>query len=349
MTASDIHSIESLDTVSMELSSRCNLRCRMCSHHTNTRPVISMSLDQFKLIIDKLMKTRIRNLFLNMSEPFMNKSIFMMISYAKRNGFSVFISTNGQLLTPTHMQNIIKTGVEVLKFSIEGYTPEVYKRIRVGGDFENLVRNVYMMKELRDQSGSPLRIRISTIMMKENEDIVEFIKFWGPYCDEIECTTITNHIGLVDNKKISLSPAWKNRRSCPQIKPYREINILANGDMVICCIDFHGRCILGNLLTQEIDEIWNSPKITEIRQKAYSDETLDLDPCRECFIADYSNIFQGNIQHIVNVIHETVKNNMWDTLEHIKYIGNTGAACSRCGKPVHISFAGYCLSCIENK
>ncbi|MCP5103111.1 MAG: hypothetical protein GY950_07025 [bacterium] len=257
------------------------------------------------------------------------------------------MSTNGLLLSEDHIKNVIKTGVEVLKFSIEGCTPEVYRSIRVGGDFDRVFQNVVRMKEMRDRSGSPLRIRISTILMKENEDIVEFVKFWGPYCDEIEYTAVTNHIGLVDNSETALSPQWHQRKGCPQVKPYKEINVLCNGDMVLCCVDFHGRCVLGNLLEQEFEDIWYSEKMTEVRTKAYSDNLDDLDPCGQCNIADYSTVFWKNMRTEVSVVHDAVKNGMWDVLEQVRYIEGPGVPCAACGKPLKISFAGMCWQCLE--
>jgi radical SAM protein with 4Fe4S-binding SPASM domain len=320
----------------------------MCSHPTSGRKPEIMSIDQFKTILDKLKNTKIRQLFLNMGEPFMDKTIFRKIAYAKRKGFLIYISTNGLLLTEESMNNILKTGVDGIKFSIEGYTPEVFNTIRVGGSFDRLFRNVVRMKELRDRVGSRMPIRISTILLKENEDIVEFVKFWGPYCDEIEYTTVTNHIGLIDNRDISLSPQWKHRKSCSQIKPYTEINVLSNGDVVICCVDFHARCVLGNLVEQEFEDIWFSDKMTEIRRKAYSDDTEDLDPCRDCFISDYSGVKWKNMRTEVSLIHDVVKNKMWDMLANIKYIEH-GDPCAGCGNNMKISFAGFCLSCLKKR
>lgn len=340
--------MEYLNTVSMETASKCNLKCRMCSHPTNARETGVMSMDHFKVIIQKLLKTKIRRLFLNMGEPFMNRAIFRMIAYAKRNGFSVFISTNGLLLTEEYIINIIKTRVDGLKFSIEGTTPEVYEGIRVGGKFDRLYGNVVKMKEIRDKSGSSLPIRISTILMKGNEDIVEFVKFWGPYCDEIEYTGVTNHIGLVDNREVSLSGTWNHRKACPQVVPYKEVNVLYNGDMVICCVDFHGKCILGNLVDREFEDIWSSGRMTEIRTKAYAGDTPALDPCRECDIADYSGVFWKTMRAEVSIIHDAVKNRMSDFLKQVTYSGG-GTPCIGCGLPTKIGFAGICYQCLQKK
>ena len=349
MTELDVNSTKYLNTISMELSSHCNLKCIMCSHPTNKRQSYLMSFDNFKMIINKIQKTQINQLFLNMGEPFMNKLVFRMIAYAKRLNFQVYISTNGLLLNESYIKNILKTGVDALKFSIEGYSKEVYEKIRIGGSFNNLIKNVKLMKELRDRSGSKMSIRISTILMKDNEDIVKFVKFWGPYCDDIEYTGITDHIGLKNNNEITLNAKWKHRKTCPQIKPYNELNILSNGDMVICCVDFHGKCVLGNLLKQDLEEIWMSKRMVEIRKKAYSDRITELAPCNECYIADYSNIFQKEMRMAVSVIHEAVKNQIEDMLRQVEYFNGNGIQCESCSGFTKIAFAGLCFSCLQKK
>lgn len=309
-----------------------------------------MTFDRFKIIIDKLIqKTNIRRLSLNMGEPFMNKYIFRMISYAKRKGFFVYISTNGQLMTEDYIINTIKTRVDALKFSIEGYTPEMYKNIRIGGDFEKVFHNVVLMKQLRDRVKSSLYIWISTILMKGNENLLEFIKFWGPYCDEIEYTNPGDHIGLVDNSGISLSDKWHLRRSCPQIKPFRELDVLSNGDVVICCVDFHAKCVLGNLLEQDFDDIWQSEKMTDIREKAYTNRTNEIDTCKNCHMTNYSRVYWEGMRFEVSMIHDAVKRNQTETLQGIEWIGGAGANCPECGKNIKMSYGGVCMECLQNR
>lgn len=345
----NIDSPDCLTTLSIETASRCNLQCRMCSHPLSKRKPHIMSFEDFRIIIDKLSGTKIKRLSFNMGEPFMNKSIFRMISYAVRKGFFVYISTNGLLLTEDYINNVLKTGVNALKFSIEGYAPEVYKNIRIGGDFDRLFRNVVRMKELRDRNESKLYIWISTILMKGNENIVEFVKFWGPYCDEIEYAGLSDHIGIVDNKDISLAAEWHTRKSCPQVKPFQELNVLSSGDVVICCVDFLGQCVLGNLLEQDFEEIWLSEKMKDIRQKADSDNLGDIDPCRNCSMANYSSVFGENMRNEVSFLHEAIKNKNWNALNDIQWVDGTGTQCLSCGKPLKISFAGFCSPCLQKK
>ena len=104
-------SMEYLDTISIETASKCNLKCRMCSHPGNKRKLHFLGMDEFKKIINKFLKTKIRRLLFNMGEPLMNKNLFEMVKYSKEKGFFVYISTNGQMLNEEIIKKILSTGV----------------------------------------------------------------------------------------------------------------------------------------------------------------------------------------------------------------------------------------------
>ncbi|MCP4151640.1 MAG: radical SAM protein, partial [bacterium] len=348
MTDTDIHSPEGLSSVYIELASKCNLKCKMCSHPTNQRAPHFMSVEHFKGIIDKLLPTPIRRLLLNMGEPLMNKAIFEMVAYAKQHSFFVYISSNGQLMDEECINNILQSGVDAFKFSIEGCSREVYKKIRIGGSFDHLFRNVARLKELRDRSQSNLYIWISTILMKDNENIVDFIKFWGPYCDDIEVCSISDHIGLVEEvREFSMSGKWQQRKSCPQINPYKNISVLSNGDVVICCVDFHTLCKLGNIVEDDFNHIWGSAKMTAIRENANAGTLQNIDPCRNCNLSELSHVFRERLQTTVSFIQRLLKKKDWHALQSIQYVAGSGSTCSCCDDPLLISFDGLCFQCLK--
>ena len=60
--------------------------------------------------------------------------------------------------------------------------------------------------------------------------------------------------------------------------------MLCDGTVVPCCLDGEGRLALGNLLAQELDEIWDSPRAQAIREgfdRRRPSEAL----CRRCGFA----------------------------------------------------------------
>ena len=48
---------------------------------------------------------------------------------------------------------------------------------------------------------------------------------------------------------------------------YRNIFVYWNGDVVPCCYDHHGSEIMGNVMENTMDEIWNGERYQAFRKK----------------------------------------------------------------------------------
>ncbi|MCD5397809.1 SPASM domain-containing protein, partial [candidate division NPL-UPA2 bacterium] len=59
------------------------------------------------------------------------------------------------------------------------------------------------------------------------------------------------------------------------------------GEVSLCCLDYDGKEILGNLKNQTIKEIWQGPSLRKIRQKHLTGEFQKLGICRECSKTKY--------------------------------------------------------------
>ena len=82
------------------------------------------------------------------------------IQYAKARNLHVFFSTNGQLLTKEKCSQLLGTGLDAIRISIEGTDKESYESIRRGGSYEVLIRNLIQLKNMRDrQKKSSLKIQ----------------------------------------------------------------------------------------------------------------------------------------------------------------------------------------------
>lgn len=84
----------------IEISSLCNLSCKTCSRKQRTTEVGDMTLDTFKMSIDKLVDSEFSNfVFLaGFGESMINPHFFDMIRYAKRKGCRIMLPTNGTLI-----------------------------------------------------------------------------------------------------------------------------------------------------------------------------------------------------------------------------------------------------------
>jgi radical SAM protein with 4Fe4S-binding SPASM domain len=64
--------------------------------------------------------------------------------------------------------------------------------------------------------------------------------------------------------------------------PFRQMCILFNGDVIVCCHDWNRATIVGNVRTSSLKEIWNSEKMNEIRRLIVKKRYEQINSCKEC-------------------------------------------------------------------
>jgi len=130
----------------------------------------NMSIEKFKSLIDNF-KPR----YLNMGpggEPLLHPAFFEIVRYAKQKGIKVIVSTNGTMLANKEIaQNLVRSGLDVLKISIDAPDPEVYRQIRRQDCFDKILEGIkkicHYKKELK--SAYP-GLRLDIVIMKENHN-----------------------------------------------------------------------------------------------------------------------------------------------------------------------------------
>ena len=73
----------------------------------------------------------------------------------------------------------------------------------------------------------------------------------------------------------------KDYQSTNCLRPFTAINICSNGDVVLCCSDIFGDVKVGNILNENLEDIWFGSKMKEVRRELQiSRERLQL--CSKC-------------------------------------------------------------------
>jgi radical SAM protein with 4Fe4S-binding SPASM domain len=68
-----------------------------------------------------------------------------------------------------------------------------------------------------------------------------------------------------------LKPSFQPENKCDWI--YYSLSIHVNGDVVPCCRDPKGEMVMGNLLTQDLDDIWNGKRYVVFREQLHKDQS----------------------------------------------------------------------------
>src|SRR6202035_2928064 len=87
-------------------------------------------------------------------EPMLVKSLPRMIRYLKDRGTYVLFNTNGTLLNPKKYAEIVDTGLDELRVSLDAADRETYAQVRGKDFFNRIVRDVGKFIAYQKQMGA---------------------------------------------------------------------------------------------------------------------------------------------------------------------------------------------------
>ena len=130
----------------VEPTTGCNFRCTMCQVSSPDFKANNMSLNTFRNLIEQnkqLIKIKLQG----MGEPLVNKNIYEMIGFAKANGIATEIICNGSMLSIKNIENLLNKNLAKLTVSIDGASKEVFEKIRIKSNFNEVIQNVKNFKK----------------------------------------------------------------------------------------------------------------------------------------------------------------------------------------------------------
>src|SRR6201991_1299454 len=140
----------------LEVTNRCNLLCETCPRTFETlEPAADMSWDLFTSIVDQVPDVS-RVVLHGVGEPMMVKALPRMIRYLKDRGIYVLFNTNGTLLMPKKHQELIDTGLDELRVSLDAADAQSFLAVRGKNFFDRIVRNVRSLTEHQRSAGLKL-------------------------------------------------------------------------------------------------------------------------------------------------------------------------------------------------
>ncbi|MCK4353150.1 radical SAM protein [candidate division WOR-3 bacterium] len=276
----------------VEINNICNLKCIMCPITFSTsRKKVIMSLAQLKQIVDQI-KGFILEVYLFVGgEPLLHSDIISIIECCKTNGVEPVIHTNGVKLSDEISKALINFRVRNIFFSFDGYTKETYENIRVGANFENTIENINQLTAIKkEKKTTKPHIVIETLMDRVNIrpfTIEKEKKFKELFIDNNNISFTRKYISnfateMPANEIYTFPKTVRGFTFTPCPNLWSSLNILSNGNVVPCCIDFNGENILGNINNESISKIWNGPKIKELRLKHFNGDIGDIPLCSKC-------------------------------------------------------------------
>lgn len=162
----------------LEVTNRCNLLCETCPRTFETlEPPADMSWELFTKIVDQVPNVA-RVVLHGVGEPMLVKQLPQMIRYLKDRGTYVLFNTNGTLMQPKRFQELIDTGLDELRVSLDAADRETYLKVRGKDYFNRIVRDVGKFIAYQKQVGATTpRVSLWLTGLKETvEQLPDFVR-----------------------------------------------------------------------------------------------------------------------------------------------------------------------------
>ena len=151
----------------VEVSSRCNLACKMCFRHSwigerfgDLDPAV------FARVMDDPALEKTDTVFFGgMGEPLIHPALAEMAALASARGKRTELVTNGTLLTEKKARELMDAGISRVWVSIDELY-ENYGKIQIGSDFDLVLDNLAAFNALR--RAADVRLGMTAVVMRDN-------------------------------------------------------------------------------------------------------------------------------------------------------------------------------------
>ena len=260
----------------------CNYRCVFCfetdKSFTNKKNghMGTINFDLFKRIIDEA-KNNIEFISLaSRGEPLVSKNIIKLLKYTENKFLNLKLNTNASLITEEISHAILSDSIKTLVFSADAAEPELYKKLRVNGNLNKILKNIEMFNRIKEKHYKKSKIitRVSGVKVNNEQNFESMKKLWSGLVDQV---------AFVDyNPWESVYTSPKNDIDKPCSDLWRRMFIWWDGKVNPCDTDYKSILSKDNFLNSSISKIWTGSNFANLRELHLNNKRQKLHPCKSC-------------------------------------------------------------------
>jgi len=241
-----------------------------------------LGLEQFKAVLRKIPR-HVQIDFSGMSEPWANPEATEMLSHCLESGYSVAVYTTLHGMTTDDADRVIglltahRDGVKAVCLHLPDRTGNM-RGWKFSGEYEAVLK-----KFLELGRRKTLR-RFEAMTMDEHGAVHSDLEHLGITLGK--WTGISRagslDVAAIGTQKLHHSPRNETPVSCASTPDYDHNVMLPNGDVVLCCMDYSLKHVIGNLFTQDYGELFASAEMKLIRTENASAGYSKCTICKSC-------------------------------------------------------------------
>jgi MoaA/NifB/PqqE/SkfB family radical SAM enzyme len=305
----------------LELTNKCNLRCKMCTFQQMQEKTGYMSKASFESYVNQLADIGLDTISLSLGgESLLHPDFTDFLKYAiqKRDQTGkiggVLWNDNGMLFNQNIADLVVDLGVDQVNFSLDGIG-QVNDRIRLGSKYSIIEKNIKYLLKRRGNSEKPFVKLLVVDCEKTEEQTMDIYREWAHLVDEITLMPLILPDNTIDSKE-AFSKSVGTAPPPPFCEfPFMEMVISWNGKVTGCCLDYKFKMALGDATKEPIKKIWKGSKFQALRKAALTNTFPVGSPCWKCefwrvsFEPRIEPILDGKAEIEYGHIYRTVRRN----------------------------------------
>lgn len=180
----------------------CNLECPSCRSEVRlmNKSEVDVQINRFNSLMSELGTSLSLIHIAGDGDPFASQFYHYILNNTDWDKFPLLkirFQTNGNALTPKKWNSLpasVKAKVNEIGISIDGATPDTYNRLRLGGDFDDLVKNIEFLSKMPERAQQDIKLNLNMIVQngnyKEMLPLIDLGESWG--VDLISFTYLSN-------------------------------------------------------------------------------------------------------------------------------------------------------------
>jgi radical SAM protein with 4Fe4S-binding SPASM domain len=286
-------------SIQIECTTRCNLKCTMCEISYWTEPGGDLEIEKLRAMLDHLPRLRRVDLT-GIGEALMNRGFFKALKLLKSRGLYVTLNDNFTMMTEEAAQRVVELGVDQIFLSLDGATKQTYEEIRVGANFEKVVGNARRLVEIKKQLGKNRpEVKVNTVVSASNyreiPEIIDLSHDLGIGMVQFVNVMVFENTAGLDTSAIQGELQAKFHEALTRARrrgilvkielfdkravetcnfPWKRNFVSYDGYVHPCCYTTQtgdraaqNQRSFGNLVTSSFERIWNSTSYSSFRNK----------------------------------------------------------------------------------
>ena len=215
----------------IEVTTRCDMRCKLCEHTYWKVPPKDMTFEEFKKIVDEFPTLKWAGMT-GIGQSMLNKDYLKMMKYLKDRNVFIENFDNFKHITPEVGKEMIDMGLDKLYVSLDAAKESTFNLMQVGADWDSVMANIKAFDAYKKEKHLHYpELWFHFIMTKENidemEDYLQMIHDLGVEVETVQFTKMLHNFKEVKDTHVEIT----NEKIESVLKKALELGIRASFNM----------------------------------------------------------------------------------------------------------------------